>query len=274
MMAFSSLARTLGEGLTINSPPALLFVFYVEISSRTLVQRFRPGSVNTGSARWDDCGQVFPDGLRVSSFPWHIPTLRLDSLVSPLRLLWVKGVCVFRCNLPTALSAEWPRSFTCHCGNTGVEWTPNKSKHRKWTLEKKILPPLLPGFELATFRVRVRRCTNKLSRLPKVTESYAKQDKFKEQIHIQKRGKIRSKQNQTPQKKTKKNKKKPRQFHPQKWVKFTHRKDSFYRQGRDSQKGNYLEVLRGLLLMRGRMVHRSLLLIRVGTVDRRFFVLI
>ena len=47
--------------------------------------------------------------------------------------------------------------FTCHCGNTGVEWTPNKSQHTKLTLEKKIFPPLLPGFELATFRSRVRR---------------------------------------------------------------------------------------------------------------------
>ena len=25
--------------------------------------------------------------------------------------------CVFRCNLPPALLAEWPGSFTCHCGN-------------------------------------------------------------------------------------------------------------------------------------------------------------
>ena len=33
----------------------------------------------------------------------------------------------------------------------------NKSQHRKLTLEKKILPPLLPGFEPATFRSRVRR---------------------------------------------------------------------------------------------------------------------
>ena len=38
-----------------------------------------------------------------------------------------------------------------------VERTPNKSQHTKSTLEKKILPPLLPGFELATFRLRVRR---------------------------------------------------------------------------------------------------------------------
>ena len=50
-------------------------------------------------------------------------------------------------------------SFTCHCDNTGMEWTPNKSQHTKFTQEKKILPPLLPGFELITFRSRVR-CSN------------------------------------------------------------------------------------------------------------------
>ena len=69
---------------------------------------------------------------------------------------WVNGVCVFRCNLQPALLAEWPGYFTCHCGNTGVERTP-KSQHTKLTLKKKILLPLLPGFELATFRSRVRR---------------------------------------------------------------------------------------------------------------------
>ena len=47
------------------------------------------------------------------------------------------GVCVFRCNLPPALWRKWPGSFTCHCGNTGVERTPNKSQHTKLTLEKK-----------------------------------------------------------------------------------------------------------------------------------------
>ena len=33
----------------------------------------------------------------------------------------------------------------------------NKSQHRKSTLEKKILPPLLQGFEPATFQSQVRR---------------------------------------------------------------------------------------------------------------------
>ena len=39
----------------------------------------------------------------------------------------------------------------------GVERTPNESQHAELILEKKILPPLLPGFEHATFRSRVRR---------------------------------------------------------------------------------------------------------------------
>ena len=88
---------------------------------------------------------------------WSVPTLCLDSsLVSPLQFHWVKGVCMFRCNLPPALLAEWPGSFTSYCSNTGEEQTQNKSQHTKLTLEKKNLLPLLPGFELAIFRSRVR----------------------------------------------------------------------------------------------------------------------
>ena len=50
-----------------------------------------------------------------------------------------------------------------------MERTPIKSQHTKLTLEMKILPPLLPGFELATFRSRVRRSTSKLSGFPVLT---------------------------------------------------------------------------------------------------------
>ena len=42
----------------------------------------------------------------------------------------------------------------------------NKSQHRKLTLEKKILPPLLQGFKLATFRSRVRRSNHWASPAP------------------------------------------------------------------------------------------------------------
>ena len=158
-MAFLSLARILGECSTIHSSPALSFFF----SSRMPIPLFMPGSVHSGSASRDDCGRMFPDKLCMSSFLDRSPHCLI---VSPFRLLWVKRVCVLRCKLQPAILAEWPGSFTNHCGNTGVERTPSKSQHTKLTLEKKILLPLLPGFELATFRSRVRRSTSKLSRFP------------------------------------------------------------------------------------------------------------
>ena len=59
--------------------------------------------------------------------------------------------------------------FTCHCSNTGVERTPNKSQHTKLTVEKKkILPSLLPRFELSTFRSRVRRSNQQAIPAPKL----------------------------------------------------------------------------------------------------------
>ena len=88
-------------------------------------------------------------------------------MVRPLRLRWVKGVYIFWCNLPPVLLAARPGSITWHCGNPGLERTPNKSQHTKLTLEKKIIPPLLPGFELATFRSRVRRSNQQA--IPAVT---------------------------------------------------------------------------------------------------------
>ena len=70
VLAFSSLARILGECSTIQSPPAFFkFFFKVEISSHTLSPLFRPESVHSGSASWEDCGKVFPDELRVNLFP-------------------------------------------------------------------------------------------------------------------------------------------------------------------------------------------------------------
>ena len=47
--------------------------FEVEISSRTLIPLFMPGSVHSDSASWDDCTRMFPDKLRVSSFPDRFP---------------------------------------------------------------------------------------------------------------------------------------------------------------------------------------------------------
>ena len=58
------------------------------------------------------------------------PTLSQDTVVSPPRLVWVKDVFVFSYNLPSALVAEWPRSFTGYCGNTFVNRIP------KWVGQK------------------------------------------------------------------------------------------------------------------------------------------
>ena len=156
-----------------NSFPACAFYFSVEISSRTLIPLFKPGSVQSGSASWNDCGRVFPDELHVNSFLDSFPHYAWSGIVSPLWLRRASDVCMFRCNLPPALLAEWPGSFTCHCGNTGVEWTLNKSQHTKLTLEKKILRPPLTGFELAPFRSRVWRSNQQAISAPSV-KSYMK----------------------------------------------------------------------------------------------------
>ena len=37
----------------------------------------------------------------------------------------------FSCNLPPARLAGWPGSFTCYCGNTGVERMPKKDSAQK-----------------------------------------------------------------------------------------------------------------------------------------------
>ena len=49
------------------------FILCLEISSRTLIPLVMPGSVHSGSASWDDCGRMFHDELRVSSFPDRFP---------------------------------------------------------------------------------------------------------------------------------------------------------------------------------------------------------
>ena len=76
----SSLERILGECSTIPSLPSLrfsfLFFFFFFFSSSFkwrfarahYFHSFMPESVHSGSASWDDCGRMFPDKSRVSSF--------------------------------------------------------------------------------------------------------------------------------------------------------------------------------------------------------------
>ena len=72
-LKFFNACEDSGECATILSPPAPFFKsflknFLEEISLRTLIPLFRPGSVHSVSLSWD-CGQVFPDELCMSLFP-------------------------------------------------------------------------------------------------------------------------------------------------------------------------------------------------------------
>ena len=53
--------------------PKLFFFFWKWKIAHTLIPLFRPGSVLNFSANWDDFGRLFPDKLRVSSFPDRFP---------------------------------------------------------------------------------------------------------------------------------------------------------------------------------------------------------
>ena len=55
--------------------------------------------VHSGSASGDDCGGTLTNKLCMCSFLWGVPTLCLDSIVSPVQLHWVRGVCTSSCSL-------------------------------------------------------------------------------------------------------------------------------------------------------------------------------
>ena len=68
--------RLLGFGENVQvfiSCLCLFFFFKVEISARTFIPLFMPGSVHSGSASRDDSGGMFPDKLCVSSFLDRFP---------------------------------------------------------------------------------------------------------------------------------------------------------------------------------------------------------
>ena len=60
------------------------------------------------------------------------------------------GYSSFSCNMPPALLAEWPGSFTCYCGNMGVEWILKWVITKHWPWWRKFLLFLL-GLEPTTF---------------------------------------------------------------------------------------------------------------------------
>ena len=160
MAAFFSHVRRFRENV-LRFIPRLRFLFVcckVEISSRPLIPLFRPGSVHSGWATWDDCDQMFPDELRVSSFPdrfLHYAWTATQSAHSDF-----DESRVYACLGATCHLHFWQNDrglLRATAVTRGWNGHRNRSQHTKLTLEKKILPPLLQGFELATFRSRVQR---------------------------------------------------------------------------------------------------------------------
>ena len=75
-LLFPSLVRILAECSNVHSQPAFLLLLFflsffleVEINSRTLIPLFMSGSVHSGPESCDDRGRMFPDKLRMISFP-------------------------------------------------------------------------------------------------------------------------------------------------------------------------------------------------------------
>ena len=117
VMAFSSLARTFGEGLTVL--PVLFFFFLKWRSAHAHQFHFLSQDRSTVAQQAEIT--VAECSLMSCVWAWfpELPTLRLDSTVSPLQLRWVKDVCMFGCHLPPTLLAEWLGSFMWYCDNTG-----------------------------------------------------------------------------------------------------------------------------------------------------------
>ena len=111
-------------------------------------------------------GNIFDQSIPACAFflfffKWRSVRATNSTLQAKVSSQWLSGVCVFRCNLPLAL---WQNDRDLLRATAVTrKWNGQRIRalqHRQLTLEKKILPPLLPGLELATFRARRRRSTN------------------------------------------------------------------------------------------------------------------
>ena len=82
---------------------------------------------------------------------------------------YTKRTCMFMCNLPPALLAEWHWDLL-HAAVLTQGWNRywDESQHRKCTLEKKMFMPHLPELEPATFQSWVWCSTTMPSPLPSV----------------------------------------------------------------------------------------------------------
>ena len=113
-----------------------------------------PGSVHSGSASRDDCGRMFPDKLRVSSFPYRFPHYAWTAA-------WSAHSDFVRSSVYTC------SGVTCHLhfwqNDRGIL---NKSQHTKLSLEKKFSRRSCRNSNSQPFDHASGAHTNRLSRVP------------------------------------------------------------------------------------------------------------
>ena len=130
----------------------LFFFSFMEISSSTPIPLYRPGSVHSGLASWDNCGWMFPVELYVSSFPDRFPHCARTTAKSAYSN-FDDGSRVYACLGVTGHLHFWQNDWVFLRANMATGgWDRHRWRVSKQTLEKKILPLLLLGFELTTFR--------------------------------------------------------------------------------------------------------------------------
>lgn len=117
-----------------------------------------------GLASGANCGQAFPDGLCVSSFPWWVAVCRHSQLTHFVGARLHMYVYMHMCSTVSVTCQcllhiwhlEWLGSL-CFTA-TAVTWVwnryQNKSQCWKLTLERKTLPPFLPGDQIHSLLIR------------------------------------------------------------------------------------------------------------------------
>ena len=86
-------------------------------------------------------------------------------LDTTMHVCWVHNY-TFSYNLPPVFLRNDSDHLRATAVRRGWNGHRNESQHSQLTMEKKYLPPLLPGLEPETFRSRVRLSTIELPRCP------------------------------------------------------------------------------------------------------------
>ena len=94
--------------------------------------------------QWNESSHERQSGV-LTALAWLVPhetaavSARSVYTIQPRHFMQnhIRKVHVFSYNLPPALSAEWPGSFTCYCGNTVVKHTKIRVSTEGWPWRRK-----------------------------------------------------------------------------------------------------------------------------------------